>query len=808
MAFAHPSGPVLHSLRFRLPLFLTLYSAVVGLVLFTVANEIQEAAFERDFERAEMVRATEIQSRTERAAERSELETAQREFGELAVFEEIRAAVFVAPDNKVVLGSRRDWIGRQLDLTALGLSADENPRVEETMRSVRSNGRTESLFSLDRNFLTFVLPATVPVGPGELGATRGALILLVHDLSLSKAVNRQRLLRQFGVGAIAVFLAVVGLGISLHALVTRRIERLHDAMGRFAAGAPLEPDATEAVETAGRGHDEIVELHRHFNDIAATVRRESSVRRHAEDALRESEERFRSAMHYSPNGMALVSTSGEYLEVNPALCGIVGYSAEELLATGFESITHPDDSADDRVATRRMLNREVETIRRVKRYRHKDGRIRWVQVNSSLVLDDNGAPRYFVSQIQDITERKRADEDLRHANRALRTISNCNQVLVHATDEPTLLREICQVIVRDGGYRVAWVGFAGADAESEVKTIAIASDEEDRHARIAWAAQGGEQMAAAIRTGEPAVCKDFNAATAAGPWRDEAVRLGYRFCVALPLIADGRAFGALTLCSGEETGFDASEATLLKELADDLAFGIVALRARANQRQAETALRTANERYARQEAALTKLTKSDLSAPDDFTDIVRGMTEVVANTLSVALVGVWRHDENGTVARCQDLFKWPDGTHSEGLSLSQDACPAYFRALAGADVLAVTNARSDPRTSELARTTARALWHRISDVRAYSIAWRDGWRSLVQARRRTATMDAGRTDVRARRGESALDAHGAGGPSAARAGASSGPEAGGHRQTGRRRGARLQQHPHRDPRARRGGGGR
>ncbi|HVQ13143.1 MAG TPA: PAS domain S-box protein, partial [Vicinamibacterales bacterium] len=459
MAFARPSGPILHSLRFRLPLFLTLYSAVVGLVLFTVANEIQESAFERDFERAELVRATEIQTRTERAAERSELETAQREFGELAVFEEIRAAVFVAPDNKVVLGSRRDWIGRPLDLTALGLTEAENPRVEETMRSVRSNGRTESLFSLDRNFLTFVLPAALSVGPGELGSTRGALILLVHDLSLSKAVNRQRLLRQFGIGAIAVFLAVVGLGISLHALVTRRIERLHDAMGRFAAGAPLETDLAETVDGTGGGHDEIVQLHRHFNDIAATVRREIGVRRHAEDALRESEERFRSAMHYSPIGMALVSRSGEYLEVNPALCAIVGYSADELLVTGFESITHPDDYAADVVATQRMLDREVESIRRVKRYRHKDGRIRWVQVNSSLILDDNDAPRYFVSQIQDITERKRADEDLQHANRALQTISNCNQVLVHATDEATLLREICQVMVRDGGYRVAWVGF-------------------------------------------------------------------------------------------------------------------------------------------------------------------------------------------------------------------------------------------------------------------------------------------------------------------------------------------------------------
>jgi PAS domain S-box-containing protein len=704
----------MQSLRFRLPLFLTLYSGVVGLVLYPVANEVQEAAFERDFARTELVRATEIQSRTERAAERNELAVAQREFGELAVFEEIRAAVFLASDDRVVLSSRRAWIDRPVDLGALGLAAGERPRLAQAMQRVRASGQTESLFSLDRDLLAFVMPATMPIGPGELSATRGALILLVHDLSLSKAINRQRLRRQFGVGAVAVFLAIVGLGLSLHALVTRRIERLHDAMGRFAAGAPLVPDNPGSYDAPGRGHDEIVELHRHFNDIAATIGREIAVRRQAEDALRESEERFRSAMHHSPIGMALVSLAGEYIEVNPALCAIVGYSADELRSTRVEAVTHPDDRPGDRLATERLLKRDVETIRLVKRYRHQDGRIRWAQVNSSLILDDKGGPRYFVTQIQDITERKRADEDLQHANRALQTISSCNQVLVHATDESVLLREICQVMVRDGRYRIAWVGFAAAAVKPRVKAVAVAAYEPDPQLRSAWAERGGDQMTDAIRSSEMAVCHDFRAADSSGAWIDEAMKLGYRSCIALPLLADGRAFGALTLCSSDAAAFDVAEATLLKELADDVAFGIVALRTRANQRQAEEALRTANERYARQEAALTTLTRSYVGGPEDLTTIVRGITEVVAKTLSVAFVSVWRHDAPGSITRCQDLFQWPEAIHDDGMSLSDEACPAYFRALAGAEVLAVTDALADPRTAELAAWVV--MPHRVTSI--------------------------------------------------------------------------------------------
>jgi signal transduction histidine kinase/CheY-like chemotaxis protein len=110
----------------------------------------------------------------------------------------------------------------------------------------------------------------------------------------------------------------------------------------------------------------------------------------------------------------------------------------------------------------------------------------------------------------------------------------------------------------------------------------------------------------------------------------------------------------------------------------------------------------ANERYARQEASLTTLMRSFVSAPEDFTPIVREITEVVARTLEVAQVGVWRHDDRGTSTRCQDLFEWPELRHSSGEELTEESCPRFFRASAESDVIAAYDALADARTSELA----------------------------------------------------------------------------------------------------------
>ena len=136
-------------------------------------------------------------------------------------------------------------------------------------------------------------------------------------------------------------------------------------------------------------------------------------RKRAEEALRESEQRFRSSFGDASIGMALVSLDGRWLEVNTALCGILGYPEEELLENYFQDVTHPDDLEADLGNVGRILDGETQTYQMEKRYFHKLGHEVWVLLNVSLVRDDADSPLYFISQIQDITERKRAEEALR-----------------------------------------------------------------------------------------------------------------------------------------------------------------------------------------------------------------------------------------------------------------------------------------------------------------------------------------------------------------------------------------------------------
>ncbi len=132
----------------------------------------------------------------------------------------------------------------------------------------------------------------------------------------------------------------------------------------------------------------------------------------AEIALRESQERFSCAFHDAAIGMALVRIDGQWLQVNSALCELVGYTEQELLTTNFQAITHPDDLDADLSYVRQMLEGSIRTFQMEKRYFHKRGHLVWILLSVSLVRDLSGEPLYFIAQIQDITGRKRMQDEL------------------------------------------------------------------------------------------------------------------------------------------------------------------------------------------------------------------------------------------------------------------------------------------------------------------------------------------------------------------------------------------------------------
>ena len=149
------------------------------------------------------------------------------------------------------------------------------------------------------------------------------------------------------------------------------------------------------------------------------------------ERLRESQERFRSAFEYAAIGKALVSPEGKFIKVNPALCEILGYEESELLQKSFQELTYPEDLDTDLKLVQQMLANEIGTYQMEKRYIHSSGHLVWVLLSVSLVRDRDREPLYFISQMENISERKQAEDALQQLNKELeaRVVRRTNELL-------------------------------------------------------------------------------------------------------------------------------------------------------------------------------------------------------------------------------------------------------------------------------------------------------------------------------------------------------------------------------------------
>ncbi len=187
------------------------------------------------------------------------------------------------------------------------------------------------------------------------------------------------------------------------------------------------------------------------------ARRLESVVLEREGAAEASEELLRSAFDRAPIGMSVVATDGRWLRVNEAYCDMLGYTREALLGTTFRDLTHPDDVAADDEFVASVAAGETDSLERERRYLRADGSIVWVHVRAEVIRDEAGRPLYAVSHLQDITDRKRSEEQLRDSERRLRSVIDNTPALVYVKGRDYRYQLVNSEFERVFGVRSDWI---------------------------------------------------------------------------------------------------------------------------------------------------------------------------------------------------------------------------------------------------------------------------------------------------------------------------------------------------------------
>lgn len=312
-----------------------------------------------------------------------------------------------------------------------------------------------------------------------------------------------------------------------------------------------------------------------------SIVRDISERKRVEQALRASEQRLRAIVETEPECIKLVDSDGRLLEMNSAgLSMLEADSLKEAQQKRLADYIDPKFQEAFLSLHRRVMKGKSGILEfRIKGLK---GTPRWLETHAVPMRNENGEVAFLLGVTRDITERKRVETELQHTTRALATLSEVNRSLVHATDEYELLRAICQTIVKQQGYRMAWVGNLEQDEAKTIRPVAKAGFEDgylEAIGPIVWAdAPGGQGPASrAARSGQTQIAQDIRESGILMDQQDEAIRRGYASIIALPLTLEGKVSGVLSIYAEQVDAFGPEVTGLLEEMAEDLTFGIRSL---------------------------------------------------------------------------------------------------------------------------------------------------------------------------------------------------------------------------------------
>ncbi len=312
-------------------------------------------------------------------------------------------------------------------------------------------------------------------------------------------------------------------------------------------------------------------------------------RKRLETALEESEAHLRSIFDDAPIGMYRTTPQGRILAANKAILDMLGYAdLEELLAGNL------NDKEFERHYPRLDFQKRIERDGYVRGFESawtgRDGRPVFVRESAHVVRDDEGNAIYYEGTVEDITERKVAEETTARFNRLMKMASEVGQLIIRESDQKALLAQVCKSILTGGGYLMAWIGFL--DKENRKVNPIVWSGKERGYLNGTLITaddrpEGNGPAGKAIKSRMPSVCNDLETDILFQPWKDKALERGYRSAAAFPMRVRGTVVGLLTLYDGSKGRFTLEETHLVSEIADNIGFALWAIEARKQQEVAD-----------------------------------------------------------------------------------------------------------------------------------------------------------------------------------------------------------------------------
>jgi len=384
---------------------------------------------------------------------------------------------------------------------------------------------------------------------------------------------------------------------------------------------------------------------------------DNSAKETARHVLSESERRFRLAFEDNMAPMIFTDMGDRIIAANDAFCQMLGFDREELLGFDSKPFTYPEDLGITEETHRRISHGEAEQVRYLKRYLHKNGSLIVAEVSKSPARDENGNTLYYVISERDVTESVKKD-------RLLTLMSAVSKLAIHVSNEVVFLQQLCDVLVEEGGFALAWIGTTSPLVDGGVD-VAVASGATDYLSRdlVTWHGSkesGLGPTGTALRIGESQIVHDLTSDASYSPWRERAAEFGFRSSVAIPEDIDFQR-AVLNIYSRDSQAFDESTVKGLEEIVREAKFAITHLRSVKNTEAAleETiitmsALKETEETLAKSEQRFRIAFENNM-APMVFSDLDDIAIDV--NEAFCALVGFTKDELIGHDSK---QFTYPD----------------------------------------------------------------------------------------------------------------------------------------------------